>query len=91
MMETGRKEGDVGPDLSMVHTPLSEIEKGKYRQILEGLRRESDRILRSMRSAGVRIQARRDPFGKTILDLDEASEKLAELRAKLQEGASSPD
>ena len=91
MMATWRKEGDAGPDLSLAHTSLSEIEKGKYRQILEDLRKRSDEILRAMRSAGASIQMSPDPFGKNVLDLDEASEKLAELRATLQEGSSSPD
>ena len=91
MMEVWRTDADAAPDLSMVNTPLSEIEKGKHRQIMEDLREESDEILRAMRSAGAGIHMSPDPFGKNVLDLGEAREKLADLRAKFQEGSSSPE
>jgi len=88
MMEAWRKDTAASPDLSLANTPLSEIEKGEYRQIQEDLRKESDEILHAMRLAGAHIPVRPDSFGKNVLDLDETRTKLAELRAKLKEGSS---
>ena len=72
-------EGDGG----RVDTPLTELERGEFGQLQERLQQEAKVLVEELDDVGVRAGLKTDPLGRSLLNHEDATARLAARREAL--------